>query len=52
MEQFEITVEETLSHSAIIEAENYDEAVKKAQALYNSGEILLDSSDYLEVKIY
>ena len=44
--QFDITVIETLSRTVSVDAENYDEALEKVEKMYDSQEIILDSSDF------
>lgn len=44
--KFDITITETLLKTIIVEAENYDEALKIVQGMYDRQEIVLDSSDF------
>lgn len=47
--KFNIEVSEILSRMISVDAEDYDEALTKVEDMYNSGEIILDSSDYKDV---
>lgn len=44
-----VTVTETLSRDIFIEAENEDEALKKAEDMWAEGEVVLDSDDFGDV---
>lgn len=44
--QFDITIIETLSRTVSVNAENYDEALKKVENMYDRQEIILDSNDF------
>lgn len=46
--KYDITVIETLSRTISVVAENYGEALKKVENMYNNQEIVLDSSDFQE----
>jgi hypothetical protein len=51
MEKYEIEIKEELSRVVDIEAENYEQALKIAEAKYDSGEIALNENDYKGVEI-
>lgn len=51
MEKYEIEIKEELSRVVEIEAENYDQALKIAEAKYDSREIVLNENDYKGVEI-
>lgn len=44
--KYDITVTETLSRIVTVEAEGYNEALKKVKDMYYKQEIVLDSSDF------
>lgn len=44
--KFNITIIETLSREVTVDAENYDKALEKVEEMYDSQEIVLDSSDF------
>lgn len=44
--QFDIAIIETLSRTVSVNVENYDEALKKVENMYDRQEIILDSSDF------
>lgn len=45
METFKVEVQELLSRTIDIQAQNIDEAISKANQMYNSEEIVLDYND-------
>ena len=49
--QFDIVVTEILSRSITVESENYDEALRKVEDMYDKSEIILDSADFQEKTI-
>lgn len=51
METFKIEIQEFLSKIIDIEAENINEAVSKTKKMYQNGEIILDSDDYVTTEI-
>lgn len=51
MQKYEIGIEETLRRVINVEAENIDEAIEIATNKYDSGEIVLDSSDFCDKTI-
>lgn len=44
--KYDITVIETLSRTVSVDAKSYDEALEKVKDMYDSQEIILDSSDF------
>ncbi len=44
--KFDITVIETLSRGVTVDAESYNEALKKVKKMYDDQEIVLDASDF------
>lgn len=48
---FRVEIKETLSRIIDIEAENEEEAIRKARDKYNNQKIILDSGDYIDVEI-
>lgn len=51
MTRFGIKVEETLSRTVIVEAEDLDEAMEKVREAVKSSEIILDADDYVAREI-
>jgi hypothetical protein len=51
METFKIIVEEMLSRTIEIDANNLQEAIAKVEQMYQNEEIVLDSDDYTDTKI-
>ena len=51
MNTYEVEIQETLARIVTVEASSPDEAVRKVRADYKAGEILLDSSDYIDTDI-
>lgn len=51
---FKIEIKETLSRIIDIEADNEEDAIRKAREQYKNQKIVLDSSDYIntEINIY
>ena len=48
--KFKLEVTETLQHTVEIYAESLADAVSKVKKLYQEGKIVLDSSDFVDVK--
>lgn len=51
MEKYKVEIKEELSRVVEIEAENYDQALKIAEAKYDSREIVLNENDYKGAEI-
>lgn len=51
MMRFGIQVEEILSRTVIVEAEDLDEAMEKVREAVKSSEIILDADDYVAWEI-
>lgn len=51
MKTFDIEITETLSRVITIDAEDIDEALALVKEEYNTGEIVLDSSDFVDYEI-
>ena len=51
MKTYRVVVTETLQRTITINADNEGEALDKVQEMYDSEEIVLDSSDYQDTKI-
>ena len=45
--KYTVVIEETLRKEVAIEAQDADEATRKAKALYRKGEIVLDAGDFI-----
>jgi len=48
---FKIEIQETLSRIIEVEADNIDEAISKANEMYNNEEIVLSENDFVETNI-
>lgn len=48
---FKIEIQETLSRIIEVEADNIEEAIFKANEMYNNEEIVLSENDFVETKI-
>lgn len=51
MKKFNIEIQEFLSRTIEIEAENTQDAILKVKKMYYNTEIVLDSSDYVTTSI-
>ena len=51
MKTYKIEITETLSRIVEIDASSKDEAYQKISKMYKEGEIVLDSSDYIDYEI-
>ena len=51
MKTYAVVVTETLQRTITINANNKEEALDKVQEMYDTEEIVLDSSDYQDTKI-
>lgn len=51
MEKFKIEIQEKLSRIVEVEADNIEEAISKANEMYNNEEIVLSENDFVETKI-
>lgn len=51
MKKFNIEIQEFLSRTIEIEAENTEDAILKVKKMYHNTEIVLDSSDYVTTSI-
>jgi hypothetical protein len=51
MEIFKIEIQEFLSRIVEIEAQNIDEAISRVKEMYQIGEIVLDSEDFVTTEI-
>jgi DpnD/PcfM-like protein len=51
METFKVEIQELLSRTIDIEAQNIEEAIQKASNMYNSEEIILDYNDLTKREI-
>lgn len=49
MQEYDIEIEEVLQRTVKVEAENREEALKKAEEKYKEEEIILDENDFKEV---
>lgn len=50
METFDVMVTEELTRIISVEADSVEEAERKIRVKYASGEIVLDSSDYIDTQ--
>ena len=50
MEIFDVTVTEELTRTISVKADSVEEAERKIRAKYANGEIVLDSSDYIDTQ--
>ena len=48
METFEIIVQELLSRTISVQAQNIEEAIEKVNQMYRKTEIFLDAEDFVE----
>jgi hypothetical protein len=51
METFEIIVQELLSRTISVQAQNIEEAIEKVNQMYRKTEIFLDAEDFYEKEI-
>jgi len=51
METFEIIVQELLSRTISVQAQNIEEAIEKVNQMYRKTEIVLDVEDFLKKEI-
>ena len=51
MKIFEFEIQEILSRSIEVEAQTEDEAYLKIKEMYQNEEIVLESSDYIDIEI-
>ncbi len=49
MKKYEVTIEETLAKSVEVSAENEEEAKRKVEKAYYSGEYILGSENFCDV---
>lgn len=52
MKTFDVIITEELTRTISVEAQNIEEAEKKIRDKYAAGEIVLDSSDYIDTEFY
>ena len=52
MTQYEVVIEETLSHTVTVEATSEKEACETVRRMYYEEEVVLDSMDYCCTEIY
>ena len=48
METFEIIIQELLSRTISVQAQNIEEAIDKVNQMYRKTEIVLDAEDFVE----
>ena len=51
MKTFEIIVQELLSRTISVQAQNIEEAIEKVNQMYRKTEIVLDAEDFLQKEI-
>ena len=51
METFKIIVQELLSRTISVQAQNMEEAIEKVSQMYRNTEIVLDAEDFIENEI-
>lgn len=51
MNKYKFNIEEILNKEVIVEAENFEEAMKTINKLYRDEEIILDYDDFVEYTI-
>ena len=51
MKKYKFNIEEVLNKEVIVEAENFEEAMKTINKLYRDEEIILDYDDFVEYTI-
>ena len=51
MKDFNIEITETLQRQIEVSAKDQDEAIDKVRKMYNDGEIVLDSEDFMDFDI-
>ena len=51
METFEIIIQELLSRTISVQAQNIEEAIDKVNQMYRKTEIVLDAEDFVEKEI-
>lgn len=51
MDKYNIIIEETLFKVVRIEAESYDDAIKKVENMHTNGEIVLTADDFIGCEI-
>ena len=50
MKMFDVMITEELTRTISVEADSAEEADRKVRAKYASGEIVLDSNDYIDTQ--